>query len=55
MVNTLSKKVAKKLTIPVMVVHIKPWEYTIVIEELNKLKENGIAILVAEQGLCYSF
>jgi len=54
-IEKYAKKAAEKINFPVMIIHIKPWDYKQIVKELNDLKKYGINIIIAEKGNSYSF
>jgi len=47
------KKISEKLKFPIIINHIKPWDYKKVIRDIKLLKKSGINIIVAVQGESY--
>jgi len=47
------RKIAEKIKFPIIINHIKPWDYKKVIRDISLLKKSGINIIVAKQGEAY--
>ena len=47
------KEISQKFKFPIIINHIKPWEYKKVMRDINLLKKSGLNIIVAKQGKSY--